>query len=411
MSHLVRILSAASCAAFVLLTAGSGHARTLEVGRDADTVSATLDLSADGDIVVVPEGIWPGRVRIENRITLRGPGTIDGGGEGTVVTVVAAGAVIDGLTVRGSGSDLSDRDSCIYTEATAEDVRIVGSTIRDCAFGIWINQSPRAHVIGNHVFGRADRRPADRGNGIHLFDADHLVIQDNVIQGARDGIYVSATDDSLIQGNQMNGQRYGVHYMYSYRNTLIGNTANGNSGGFALMQSRGLLVEGNVAMDNDQVGLLFRDAQECRIIGNRLERNAQGMFFFSSTENIIHDNFFVGNQVGAKIWAGSLRNDVQGNHFIGNAQQVFYVGAHDLLWGEDGHGNHFSDYVGWDQDGDGIGDRPHRVDSFSANLLHRYPSAVLLVRSPVLELLAHLEARMPILRVATVVDLSPVVSD
>jgi len=407
----MRRLGAASALALVLSPVAVASARTLEVGRDAPSVSATVALSEDGDVVVVPEGIWPGPVTVDRRITLRGPGTIDGGGEGTVITVTAAGAVIEGLVVRAGGADLAERDSCIYTEPTAEDIRVVDNVVRDCAFGIWIHQSARAHIVGNRVFGRAEARAADRGNGIHLFDADHLVVRENEVEDSRDGIYVSATDDSVIEDNRMNGQRYGVHYMYSYRNTLRNNTANGNTGGFALMQSRGLLVEGNVAVDNDEVGLLFRDAQECRIIGNRLEGNGQGMFFFSSTDNTIQGNHLVGNEVGAKIWAGSVRNDIRDNVFASNRQQVFYVGAHDLVWGEEGRGNLFSDYIGWDQDGDGIGDRPHRVDSFSANLLYRYPTAALLIRSPVLELLSHLEARMPILRVPTVVDVAPVISD
>ncbi len=398
-------------AVLTLLSASTASARTLVVGRDAPSVSATVALAEDGDVVVVPEGSWSGPVTVDRRITLRGPGTIDGDHQGTVVRVTAAQAVVEGLEVRASGSDLNTRDACIYTEPTAVGVRIIDNVVRDCAFGIWIHESTRARIEGNRVTGRDEIRSADRGNGIHLFDADHLIVRNNEVRDSRDGIYVSATDDSLIEGNRTNGQRYGVHYMYSYRNTLRNNTSNGNIGGFALMQSRELVVEGNVATDNERVGLLFRDAQECRIVGNRLENNGQGMFFFSSTDNVIQHNRVLGNDIGAKIWAGSLRNDVRGNVFATNRQQVFYVGATDLVWGEGGAGNFFGDYIGWDQDGDGVGDRPHRVDSFSANLLHRYPAAVLLMRSPVLELLTHLEARMPILRVPTVVDLAPMMSD
>ena len=384
-------------------------ARTLVAGRDARTLVETVAMASDGDRVVVPAGTWSGPVRIERSITLEGSGTIDGGGEGSVITVAAAGVVVRSLTVRASGSNLSRRDACIYTEPAARGVRIEDTHVTDCAFGIWIHQSPRARVIGNRVRGRADERPTDRGNGIHLFDADEVLVRDNEVRDSRDGIYVSATDDSTFENNRVIGQRYGVHYMYSYRNTLRGNTANENIGGFALMESRDLLVEDNVATDNERVGLLFRDAQDCRILRNRLERNGQGMFFFSSTDNLIEDNRLVANEIGAKIWAGSLRNVVRGNVFSANAQQVFFVGAEDLVWGDGDRGNRWSDYIGWDQDGDGIGDRPHRVDSFTANLVHEHPSAVLLMRSPAMELLTHLEARVPILRVATVVDLSPLV--
>lgn len=385
------------------------QARTLVVGRDAETLAETLAAARDGDRVQVPEGTWRGPVRIDARLTIEGPGTIDGGGAGTVVTVAAAGVVLRRLTIQHGGANLSRRDACVYAEPTARGVTIEDNQVRDCAFGIWIHQTPEARVLDNRVTGRAEARPTDRGNGIHLFDADGVLVRGNEVRDSRDGIYVSATDDSVFERNRVVGQRYGVHYMYSYRNTLRGNVANHNIGGFALMESRDLLVEDNVATDNERVGLLFRDAQDCRISGNRLERNGQGMFFFSSTDNVIEGNQLVANDIGAKIWAGSLRNRVVGNLFSANRQQVFFVGARDLVWGESGRGNRWSDYVGWDQDGDGVGDRPHRVDSFTATMIHRYPSAVLLLRSPAMELLTHLEARVPLLRVPTVVDRAPLV--
>ena len=65
--------------------------------------------------------------------------------------------------------------------------------------------------------------------------------------------------------------------------------------------------------------------------------------------------------------------------------------------------------MGWDQNGYGVGERPYRVDSFTNQLIHRFPAAVLLARSPALELLAQMERTMPVLRVPTVVDEHPLV--
>jgi nitrous oxidase accessory protein len=402
-------LLAALAGTVVLAGPSPASAATLTVGRDGNSVQATIDAAAEGDVVVVPAGRYEEHVRIEHRITLRGRGraVIDGGGEATVVTVVAAGAVIEGLTIRGSGTDLGASHSCIYTEPSATGVVVRDNRLADCAFGIWIHESDRAIVTGNRVEGRRDVRVADRGNGIHLFDASFLEVRDNVVTGARDGIYVSATDDSLIADNRTVEVRYGIHYMYSQRNTVSGNHALDNTGGIALMQSRELDVLGNVARRNQRFGLLFRDAQYCTIRDNVLEHNGQGMFFFSSTENVIEGNRVAHNETGAKIWAGSVRNAVARNAFVGNRQQIFFVGAEDLEWGLEGPGNFWSDYAGWDQGGDDVGDRPHRVDSFTANLLYTQPAAVLLLRSPAIELLTHLEARMPVLRVPTVVDHAP----
>jgi len=390
-----------------LLVVSTARAETWVVGEQGRSLAATLAAAQDGDVVEVPAGTWPGHVRIEKQITLRGEGVIDGGGTGRVVEIVSPGVVVEGLTIQGSGSNLSGPDACVYLEPSAIGSVLRNNLVRDCAFGIWVHTTPRVELLENHVIGRANVRVADRGNGIQLFDASHLVIRGNHIEDARDGLYVSATEDSLIENNVVEHMRYGVHYMYSYRNTLRGNRANHNGGGFALMESHDLLVEDNIADDNQNVGLLFRDAEGCQIRRNHLARNGQGMFFFSSVHNTIEANLLLHNDVGAKVWAGSVDNDVRDNRFVANRQQVFYVGTHDLIWGEHGHGNYFSDYVGWDQDEDGVGDRPYRVDSFTVNLMNRFPAAVLLMRSPVLELLSRLSDRMPLLRVPTVEDRAP----
>lgn len=390
----------------LLLTASSARADVHRVG--ADGIQAAIERAADGDVVEVPPGIYREHVRVDRRITLRGRGgVLDGEGRGTVLRVAAAGARIEGLTVTASGVDIGAPDACIYVEESADGAVLDRNHLTRCAFGIWVHRAPRVRVHRNHVEGRSDLRASDRGNGIHLFDASYLTVTNNVVEGARDGIYVSATDDSVIANNRTDHQRYGIHYMYSQRNTLRGNHSSHNLGGIALMQSRELIVEDNRADHNERFGILFRDAQSCSIARNRMRENGQGMFFFSSTDNEIVDNELVHNDIGAKIWAGSLRNHIVGNLFVGNRQPVFFVAARDLVVGEDGHGNYWSDYIGWDQDGDGVGEVPYRVDSLTAVLIHRYPGAVLLLRSPALELLSELEQKMPILRVPTVVDRSP----
>lgn len=392
--------------AVALITAAS--AATWIVGQDGPTVQATIDRAVDGDTVVVPDGTWPGPARVERAITLtsRG-GIIDGGGVGRVITVSAPGVVVDHVIVRASGTDLTHPDACVYVEHAAIGAIVRDSDLTACLFGVWVHQGDHVQVVGNHVAGRPDLRVGDRGNGIHLFDGSHLIVSDNTVEGTRDGIYVSATDDSTIDGNHASNVRYGIHYMYSLRNTVSGNVTTHDTGGIALMESRDLVVEDNVSTDNTNRGILFRDAQFCTIRHNTVERNGEGLFFFSSVDNLIEGNTIAHNDVGARVWAGTERNVVRGNAFIGNRQQLFYVAAADEAWGDDTQGNYWSDYLGWDQDGDGRGDRPYRADSFAAKLLYRYPQAVLLLGSPSLELLIYLEARLPALRVASITDAHP----
>lgn len=393
----------------LLATSSSSWAAVLQVGRDAQTVQATIDLSADGDVVEVPKGTWTGNVIVNRRITLRGTGgVLDGEGKGIVVTLDAPGAVVEDLTIRGSGDNLLGRPDCgVYVEPEATGAIVRNNLVEDSTFGIWIHRTKGAQVVGNRIIGRGHLRPTDRGNGIQLFDSSKLIVRDNHVTESRDGIYVSAVEDSLIENNLVEDQRYGVHYMFSHRNTLRNNRSLNNLSGFALMQSGELLVENNLAKGNKRDGILFRDAQSCTIRNNTVEDNGQGLFFFSSTDNIIKGNRIIHNEVGAKIWAGSLRNEVSENMFVGNRRQIFYVGAEDMVLGEELPGNYWSDYVGWDQNNDGLGDRPYRMDSFTSTLVYRYPQASLLMHSPTMELLSHLEHKFPLLQVPTVVDRAP----
>jgi nitrous oxidase accessory protein len=395
-----------------LVTASSGETTPVGVATDRVSLQAMLDRAAPGDVVELAPGHYRGPIRIDKPLTLRGRGSIiDGGGVGTVLVVAAPGARVESLVIQGSGDDVGAPDACIYVEPSATGAVLRDNTLRDCAFGIWVHETDGVQIVANRVRGRKDVRVTDRGNGIHLFHARNLVVRGNEVRDARDGIYVSVTEDSLIEDNLAEHVRFGVHYMYSYSNVLRGNVTNHNTLGIALMESRDLIVEDNRAADNRRQGLLFRDLQYSEIRRNRLERNGIGMFFFSSTENVIEDNVVIDNEIGLKIWAGTRRNRVEGNLIRGNREQVFYVGSEDQIWGGSGQGNYWGDYLGWDQDGDGIGDRPHRVDSFTAGLLYRYPSAVLLLRSPALEILSHLADRLPMLRTPTIIDRSPLLGE
>ena len=388
--------------------AAASQAALWSVTLEGPGLQAVLDAALPGDVIELREGIHAGPARIDKALILRGRGgVIDGGGQGSAVVVSAPGARIEGVVIRNSGEDVGASDACIYITPSATGAVIFNNSLTRCAFGIWVHETDGVQIIDNRIESREELRTNDRGNGIQLFNASNLVVRGNHVSLARDGIYVSATEDSLIEGNVTSNLRFGIHYMYSYRNTVSGNVANDNTVGIALMESRDLVVEDNRAFRNKRNGLLFRDVERSQIRRNHLEGNGSGMFFFSSIENVIADNRIIDNEIGLKIFAGTKRNLVEGNIIRGNREQVFYIATEDQLWGVGGPGNYWSDYIGWDQNGDGVGDRPHRVDSFTTGLLHRYPSASLLLRSPALEMLAHMAERMPMFRTPTVIDRAP----
>lgn len=384
-------------------------AATWTVGVDAPDPSTAIANAAEGDVILLPAGTtWPGPLRVDRAVTVRGPGALSSPGNGDTVILDAPGAQLHDVTVLGSGLSMDAQDACVRITHRAAGARVQDNTLRNCLFGVWVDRTDGARIAGNAVHGRTDLTDTDRGNGIHTHDAAHLEIVDNRVQDVRDGIYIAATEDSLIAGNELSQVRYGIHYMYSHDNEVRHNRTSHDDAGVVLMSSRRLDVHHNVATDNLEHGILLREINESRIHHNVAERNLHGMFLYLAVRCELHDNLFRDNDVGAKVWGGQEGNRLWGNAFIANAQQVMYAGVRDEIWGtdEDG-GNYWSDHLAWDQDGDGLADRPYRADAATAALLQRFPQAVLLLMSPTLELLRAMEARIPALAVPTVYDPRP----
>lgn len=406
--------SALIAAASMVLCAAPARADVLRLGVDAPTLADALARARDGDEIVVPRGTWAGSVRVERGVTLRGEegAVIDGGGRGTVITVLAPDVTIRDLEIRGSGNAMTNPetnvDACVWASPAALRLVVEDNHLPDCLFGIYVQRSHHARVEGNVVHGRPELREADRGNGIQVFDASWVVVRANVIEGARDGLYVSSADDCRFEDNVIRNTRYAIHYMWSHRNVLTGNETTDSLAGMALMQSNDLVVDHNRIARNRRAGLLVRDGARGVYRHNEIVANASGLFVYNSVRERFEENLVAHNDVGLRIWGAMMVDDVfRDNALIGNAEQIFFFGNRDVTWGEGEPGNYYSDYMGWDQDDDGIGDRPYRVDNLTASLLHRFPAAVLLLRSPALELLAHLQDGLPLFRVHTVTDRGP----
>ena len=100
------------------------------------------------------------------------------------------------------------------------------------------------------------------------------------------------------------------------------------------------------------------------------------------------------------------RNEVEDNDFILNQEQVRYVAARDEPWGAK-RGNHWSNYLGWDRDGDGVGDVPYEANDVVDRLSWRHPLVKLLLASPAVQTLRLIAQQFPLLRAPSVVDRHP----
>ena len=391
-----------------------------------DNLVSQLRQAAAGDTIRLAPGLYQGNFSIDQSLHLSGqPGAIlDGAGQGDVLRVRAPDVRIEGLEIRNSGHNLTDMNAGIFVEPAAHNVEISGNEFDGNAFGIWLDASRSPKVIGNRIHGEPGRRSQDRGNGIHLYAVHDGLIQDNEVWETRDGIYIDTSQDNRLVGNYLHHLRYGVHYMYSYSNEVTGNHTAHTRTGYALMQSKYLTVVDNRSEDDANYGILMNFITNSTIKGNRVTGTRTGqayvtggssiigaegkaLFIYNSQFNHIHSNYLEGADIGIHLTAGSEDNRVYDNAFVGNRTQVKYVATRNQEWSDQGRGNFWSDYLGWDLDADGVGDRPYEPNDAVDKLLWKYPVARILMNSPAIETLRWVQEQFPVLRAQGVRDSYP----
>lgn len=400
----VRLMLHASILALCLVAAPAS-ARTWQVAPDGRPLAETLAVAADGDTVEVAAGLYRGNFVIDRRITLHGAdgAILDAGDTGHVLGIQVAGVVVEGLTLRNSGTDSQRSDSGIFLAQLAADVRLLHNRIEHCWFGIWVHGSLRPVLIGNRIEGMVEKRVSDRGDGIHLWDVDGAEIRDNTVVDSRDGIYMELSRNCRIVHNTIERSRYSIHTMWCDGSTYNENVARGNYVGLALMFSKGIEARANTLYNNRTHGILLVQDTRSQITDNRLISNTKGLFVYNSLYNQIRGNLIARNHLGMHYWGGSEDNEVNDNAFIDNQIQVKFVASRDQRW----DGNYWSDYLGWDLDRDGRGDAPYLSNTLVDTLLWQYPAAKLLLTSPAFQLLAAAERAFPVIAVPKGEDRSP----
>jgi nitrous oxidase accessory protein len=377
--------------AFVLAASGvlgTGMAAADDASVD---LQAIIDQASPGAVIELAPGTYAGGITIEKPLTLRASGDviIDGGGVGTVINVDASDVTLEGLVIRGSGDSLDRENAGVYV--TAPRVRILDNRLEDVLFGVFLYQSPDSVVAGNIVVGK-DLYVARRGDAIRLWESHRSLVEGNTIDGGRDTVFWFC-DDVVIRGNLISNGRYGLHFMYSDRALVEGNALVDNSVGSFLMYSKDLVLRRNLISGNNGpsgYGVGLKDMDGAVLEANLLVGNRAGLFLDNSPQSVgieqhFQGNLFAYNQIGVLFLPSVQGNVFWENSFIDNTVQVAVQGGGDFkgnTWTRDGVGNHWSDYAGYDADGDGLGDVPYRLDDLYDYLLDRNPEVMIFADTP-----------------------------
>lgn len=394
---------------------------------DGLALQQLINQAAPGDTIRLAPGTYFGGVLINKPLTLTGePGAIiDAQGEGDVIRVEATDVNIRGLTLRRSGFNLTRMNAAVHGARGAHRLTVEDNIIEDSAFGLWLWHANEARMVNNKITGNTHYASQDRGDGIRLFNVDGGLFSHNQVRDTRDGVYVDTSKNLEFSHNRFEDLRYGIHYMYAHQGRIIGNLSTRTRSGYALMMSRDLEVTGNQSINDQNYGILLNFITYSNISDNVVRGvtgwsftgevehgipiggEGKAVFIYNSLHNTILNNLFADSEIGIHITAGSEYNEMHGNSFVRNQFQVKYVANRRQEWSHEGRGNYWSDYLGWDLDGNGIGDQAYEPNDGIDKLLWKYPLAKMLMNSPAVQTLRWVQNQFPILRSPGVQDSYP----
>ncbi|HKP62668.1 MAG TPA: nitrous oxide reductase family maturation protein NosD [Polyangiales bacterium] len=395
------MLRALNIGLLALLCSAPARASESLVVRDAQALTAALADASGPKQLRLAAGVYSGNFRVQRTLELTGEaGTIlDGTGHGTVLTIEANDVRIENLTVRHSGRRNTVEDAGV--RAKGERIHIAGVRVEDSLFGITLGPCDGCTLEHSQVHGPREHG-ALQGDGIKLWESNHAVVRDCVVENMRD-LVVWYSRSVVLERNLVRNSRYGAHFMYAHDSVVRDSRIVDNVVGVFVMYSSRLHVSGNVlagAKGPAGVGIGFKDSDGVEVRNNWLVANTTGTYLDITPRAgarlaTFEDNVFALNQVAVRFH--SLASDMlfSDNEFRNNGSLLDVEGGGNALAATFAH-NYYSDYAGYDLDHDGFGDVAHQVKQLSGALIDAHPSLALFEGTAAMRLLDVIAAAAPV---------------
>jgi nitrous oxidase accessory protein len=365
-----------------------------------------------GTRLCLAPGAWHGPLRVPAGVTLSGPREAVLSGGDTVVTLAGADSALEGVTIEGSGRRFDRMDAALFV--TGDRARVEGVRIRGALFGIRAERVGGLVIRANEITGDPSRPFGLRGDGIRLWEVTGSRVTDNHLADGRDLVAWYASGNRF-ERNRVERGRYGLHFMYSHDNLTQGNVFADDVVGVFVMYSRRVTLVGNRflrAGGAAGIGLGVKEAGDLLVRGNSFVANTTGVFVDTNAGDPAERNRFEANEFRfhdhALLFHGAVEhNEFRGNRFRDNRVSVAVEGRGDAraaLW----RGNEWDEYVGYDLDGDGVGDLPHQATSLSSDWIASIPALAFFRGSVALGAVEWLGRALPLFRPTTLlVDPEP----
>jgi nitrous oxidase accessory protein len=297
------------------------------------------------------------------------------------------------------------------------------NTIRDAKDGLFISFSHHNFVHGNTV--------TKNRFGLHYMSAEDNRFTENVIDDNMAGALVMNSKRLFLKDNQISNNRRG--------NTAMG----------LLLKSVDDLWAQDNRITGNGTGILMEDAPQSpgasvTLTRNLIALNRVGLGLMTTTAATFYENSFVDNGVQVSGRGSSLTLAGHGGSApapapsqtaqpAAPAAQPAAQGSHGghgahggatpavtrstpataapaagasakNVWSAEGRGNYWSDYAGYDADGDGVGDRPYRPTSTFGALIKKHAGLDLFRYTPAQQALDAAGRLFPVVRPEVLIE-------
>jgi nitrous oxidase accessory protein len=362
-----------------------------------------IDNAPKGSILKLSAGVYKGNITINKPLTIIGKEkgvVINGQGKGTVIKITSSYVTIKNLKIINSGSLHHTLDSGITLEK-AKHCEISNCIIDDCLFGIDAQMLTNS-IISNNTITSKDLDLGLRGDGLRLWYSNDNIIKNNSLIKSRDMI-IWYSHGNIIEENYGEYCRYSLHFMYAGKNYVKNNRYKFNSVGIFFMYSADTIATGNIiqsSLDATGMGIGLKDVSNFIIKDNTIIYCAQGLYidrspFEPGANNWITNNKILYNSEAIHFHSISENNIIKRNIIMGNIEDIVNDSRGSKTNENEIIGNYWDNYVGFDRDGNNIGDTSHKVYQYADQLWIYNPDIKFFYGSPIISLLNFLAKLAP----------------
>jgi nitrous oxidase accessory protein len=376
----------------------NGNAKTIVVRADkANAIKNALAYCADGDTVSIEKGLYKEQdILVSKRITILGKDypVIDGLKKGQLIVVVRDSVTISGLQLQNTGRS-SMTDMAAIRLQNVKSVSVTNNKLVNNTYGVYLQNSHYCLVYKNTI--KADAKDElNSGNGIHAWKSTHLLLQSNNISGHRDGIYFEfVTDSRIINNTSTENIRYGLHFMFSHKDVYTHNSFINNGSGVAVMYSKQVEMYYNTFRHNwgdASYAILLKEIADSKIEHNLFDKNTVGIYMEGTSRIQVLYNEFVENGWAMRVQSSCDNNVFEKNNFLSNS---FDVATNGTMMLNTFNNNYWDKYDGYDLDKNKVGDVPYYPVSMYSVVTERVPTAMILYRSFLTDIMNRVEKIMP----------------